>query len=286
MAPSWSVGPASASITSTTTSARSMARLASITLSVSTCPDFDTAPGRRMPAVSTMRNCLRCHISSESTESRVVPGTSETIIRSSRSNRLTSDDLPAFGRPTIATAVSRCSGSWVTRGAFGTCARMASINSPTPTPCSALISTTASKPSLYSSRAPSRARRSSILLMARMIGAPLERAAEAMSWSPGTNPSLPSATITTRSASCNARRPRSTTRWCRGSLLAPNNPPVSVSVRERSSQVTGYVMMSRVVPAMGATMERLVPVNLLNRVDLPTFGRPTKTTAGDGLCDT
>jgi hypothetical protein len=41
-----------------------------------------------------------------------------------------------------------------------------------------------------------------------------------------------------------------------------------------------------VVPAMGATMDRLVPVNLLNRVDLPTFGRPTKTTAGDGLCDT
>ena len=42
-----------------------------------------------------------------STASRVVPGVSLTIIRSSRSNRLTSDDLPAFGRPTIAIDTSR-----------------------------------------------------------------------------------------------------------------------------------------------------------------------------------
>ena len=98
--------PAAASSTSTTTSAREIARRASITLSASTCPDCATFPGRRMPAVSTMRNCRRCHISTASTASRVVPGISETIIRSSRSSRLTSDDLPAFGRPTIATAVS------------------------------------------------------------------------------------------------------------------------------------------------------------------------------------
>ena len=38
--------------------------------------------------------------------SRVVPGISLTIARSSRSSRLTSDDLPTLGRPTIATAVS------------------------------------------------------------------------------------------------------------------------------------------------------------------------------------
>ena len=41
----------------------------------------------------------------------MVPGISDTIIRSSRSSRLTSDDLPALGRPTIATAVSSRSGS-------------------------------------------------------------------------------------------------------------------------------------------------------------------------------
>ena len=38
--------------------------------------------------------------------SRVVPGVSLTIDRSSCSSRLSSDDLPTLGRPTMATAVS------------------------------------------------------------------------------------------------------------------------------------------------------------------------------------
>ena len=37
-------------------------------------------------------------------------------------------------------------------------------------------------------------------------------------------------------------------------------------------------MTSRVVPAIDVTMERLAPLKRLNSVDLPTFGRPTKTT--------
>ena len=37
-----------------------------------------------------------------STASRVVPATSLTSMRSSRRMRLTSDDFPTFGRPTIA----------------------------------------------------------------------------------------------------------------------------------------------------------------------------------------
>jgi len=41
----------------------------------------------------------------------VVPGTSLTIIRSSRSNRLTSDDLPALGRPTMAMPTSPAKGA-------------------------------------------------------------------------------------------------------------------------------------------------------------------------------
>ena len=114
---------ASASMTSTTTSARSMARRASITLSVSTWPDLGDR-GRPAGCPPCRRCGTACGATSawRSTESRVVPGTSETIIRSSLQSRLTSDDLPALGRPTIATAVSRRSGSEVTRGAFGTCA--------------------------------------------------------------------------------------------------------------------------------------------------------------------
>src|SRR5687767_9734811 len=39
-------------------------------------------------------------------------------------------------------------------------------------------------------------------------------------------------------------------------------------------------MVSRVVPATGATIARRVSVMRLNRVDFPTFGRPTSTTVG------
>src|SRR5439155_6728044 len=37
---------------------------------------------------------------------------------------------------------------------------------------------------------------------------------------------------------------------------------------------------SRVVPAIGATIARREPMMRLKRVDLPTFGRPTRTTDG------
>src|SRR5262249_18567163 len=48
--------------------------------------------------------------------------------------------------------------------------------------------------------------------------------------------------------------------------------------RSRHSAVRSS--MSRVVPATGATIDRRVPVMRLKSVDLPTFGRPTSTTAG------
>ena len=98
-------------MTMTTTSASAIARRASITLSDSRAPPLATRPALRMPAVSTMRTCFLCQVKIESTGSRVVPGTGETIIRSSRSSRFTSDDFPALGRPTIATFSS--SGRWV-----------------------------------------------------------------------------------------------------------------------------------------------------------------------------
>jgi len=55
---------------------------------------------------------------------------------------------------------------------------------------------------------------------------------------------------------------------------------VSVSVNRRSFHSVWVDKASRVVPATGATMERLLPVMRLKRVDLPTFGRPTRTTVG------
>ena len=74
MAASWSVAPSTESSTSTTTSARSIARFDCIALTRSTAPDRATLPGRRMPAVSTIRNCRFRHCISVSMASRVVPG--------------------------------------------------------------------------------------------------------------------------------------------------------------------------------------------------------------------
>src|SRR6185437_8281975 len=41
-------------------------------------------------------------------------------------------------------------------------------------------------------------------------------------------------------------------------------------------------MRSRVMPGSSPTMERRLPRIALKRVDFPTFGRPTMTTAGSG----
>ena len=71
-----------ASTTSTATSARAMARRATVTLTCSTCPLLATRPGRRMPAVSTSRSGWPCHVIRVSTASRVVPAVSLTSTRS------------------------------------------------------------------------------------------------------------------------------------------------------------------------------------------------------------
>ena len=80
------------------------------------------------------------------------------------------------------------------------------------------------------------------------------------------------------SAALTAFSPCSTTSSCSGSVVAPNNPPVSASVNVRWFHSVGAIRASRVVPATGATMDRRVPVMRLKRVDLPTLGRPTSTT--------
>ena len=98
-----------------------------------------------MPAVSTIRNVRLCHCSSVSMASRVVPGMSLTISRSSRSSRFTSDDLPTLGRPTMATAISSGVSTDTappTLPAALSWPWTASIRSCTPVPCSAAISNT------------------------------------------------------------------------------------------------------------------------------------------------
>jgi hypothetical protein len=55
-----------------------------------------------MPAVSTSTTSRPSTRRNESVESRVVPGSSATMLRSSPSRAFSSDDLPTLGRPTIA----------------------------------------------------------------------------------------------------------------------------------------------------------------------------------------
>ena len=55
----------------------------------------------RIPAVSINRKRIPSKVISSSIVSRVVPGISETMARSSLSSALSKVDLPAFGRPAI-----------------------------------------------------------------------------------------------------------------------------------------------------------------------------------------
>ena len=67
--------------------------------------------------------------------SRVVPASSETITRSEPTNRLTSEDLPTFGRPITARRTTSSSGSAST--GTGASSTMRSSRSPVPRPSAA-----------------------------------------------------------------------------------------------------------------------------------------------------
>src|SRR5262245_65685019 len=59
-------------------------------------------------------------------------------------------------------------------------------------------------------------------------------------------------------------------------------PPVSTISKDLPFQVALPYMRSRVMPGSSVTMDRRCPIIRLNRVDLPTFGRPTMAIRGRG----
>ena len=59
-------------------------------------------------------------------------------------------------------------------------------------------------------------------------------------------------------------------------------PPVSTSSKKRSSILMRLVIRSRVTPAVGSTMAMRRRASQLNSDDLPTLGRPTMATTGTG----
>src|ERR1700690_1394937 len=108
-----------------------------------------TLERRRRPAVSTRIVRRPSTSSSVSIASRVVPARSETITRSDPRKALTSEDLPALGRPITATRVG-CSPS--PAGALSpSSSTTRSSRSPLPRPCVAETANGSPSPSLWSS---------------------------------------------------------------------------------------------------------------------------------------
>ena len=87
---------------------------------------------RRKPGVSMAMNALPSSSKRTSTLSRVVPGTSLTIIRSAWASVLTSVLLPTFRRPTMATFITGVSGDVLAGGHLRQRSAMASISSALP----------------------------------------------------------------------------------------------------------------------------------------------------------
>src|SRR5580700_6117201 len=119
----------------------------------------------------------------------------------------------------------------------------------------------------------------SVLFTARNSGLPLRRASCATNWSWGVTPARPSTRTISRSASLIARSV-----WAIIKLsMAPAfsiRPPVSTTMQGTSVRRANPYCRSRVSPGRSATNASRVPVMALNRVDLPTFGRPINATTG------
>ena len=121
-----------------------------------------------MPAVSTSTKVRSPRWSTVSIASRVVPGTSETITRSSPSKALSRLDLPTFGRPRMAT---RIASSPTSCGPLpGSMITTASSRSPVPWPCWAESGTGSPSPSRWNSKASASWSGSSILFASRITG--------------------------------------------------------------------------------------------------------------------
>src|SRR6476469_3674308 len=229
-----------------------------------------------MPAVSTRTNVRLPRTSTVSIESRVVPGTSETITRSSPSSAFRRLDLPTFGRPRIAT---RIASSPISCGPEpGSIVTTASSRSPVPWPCCAESGTGSPRPSRWNSNASASWSGSSILFASSSTGLWARRRIAASSSSPGVIPARASTTNSTRSASAIAARDCSTIERVIGVWSAISTPPVSISRKRLPFQSATTSLRSRVTPGVSCTTAARDSLSRLTSVDLPTFGKPTTAT--------
>ena len=128
-----------------------------------------------MPAVSTNRHSLPPSSTISSTGSRVVPASSLTTTRSSPAALFSSDDLPTFGRPRIATRRGPPISCLATAETSGSTFMISSSRSATPRPWIAETGYGSPRPRFHSAAASGSWRASSILLATRKTGLPLLR---------------------------------------------------------------------------------------------------------------
>ena len=231
---------------------------------------------RLSPAVSTSTKVASPRSSTVSIESRVVPGTSETITRSCPSSAFRSDDFPTFGRPRIATLIaSSPTGRSPPPGRRRT---ISSSRSPVPWPWMAESGIGSPSPSRWNSSASASRRGSSSLFASTSTGLCDARRISASSSSPGVTPAWASTTKRTRSASAIAAFACSATCGPNGPVSSRSTPPVSMIRNRAPAQSTRSSLRSRVTPGVSWTTAVLDSVSRLTSVDLPTFGKPTTAT--------
>src|SRR5512133_3194532 len=231
---------------------------------------------RRIPAVSTSTKVRSPRWSTVSIASRVVPGTSETITRSSPRRAFRRLDLPTFGRPRMAT---RIASSPTSCGPLpGSMVTTASSRSPVPWPCWAESGTGSPRPSRWNSNASASWSGSSILFASNSTGLRARRRIAASSSSPGVIPARASTTKRIRAAAAIAVCAWSTIGRAIGAWSAMSTPPVSISRKRCPCQSATASLRSRVTPGVSCTTAALGSLSRLARVDLPTFGKPTTAT--------
>jgi hypothetical protein len=120
----------------------------------------------------------------------------------------------------------------------------------------------------------------STLFAATNNGLPVFRSKRASSRSGAVNSVLASTTITIAADSSRATRAWRKISEGMKSLSSGIMPPVSTMRKSCPSQWASPYKRSRVMPGSSPTMARREPTRRLNRVDLPTLGRPTMAIRG------
>ena len=211
-------------------------------------------------------------------ESRVIPASGPVSRRSSPIKRLIRVDLPALGRPMTAMRIGLSGSSISSTKMSSDAARIALYRSAMPSPCSAEMATGSPKPRACASPTPPPLSRLSDLLASRMIGLCTLRRRSAKMRSSEVTPSRASIMNMISSASSRAASVCSRIRASRLSSVTSSYPAVSISVRSMSPMLPSAYRRSRVTPGRSSTSARRLPTRRLNRVDLPTLGRPTMAT--------